>query len=93
MAITPPQHFNHDQTERKEWSNLTAVIHLLSIHHTQIMVVLALRNIKDERHVPFFFFFLVLSYNLHIDKAHGTGKCHGNFKATYVELYMDTAKV
>ena len=57
MAITPPQHFNHDQTERKEWSNVTAVIHLLSTHHTQITVVLALRNIKDERHVPFFFFF------------------------------------
>lgn len=91
MAITPPQHFNHDQTERKEQSNLAEVIHLLSIHHTQIMVVLAVRNIKDERHVPFFF--LVLSYNLQIDKAHGTGKCHGNFKATYVELYMDTAKV
>jgi len=47
MAITPPQHFNHDQTERKEQSN--------QYHHTHIMVVLAVRNIKDERHVPVFF--------------------------------------
>ena len=56
MAITPPQHFSHGKTERKGQSNVTAVIHLFSIHHTQTVAVLALWIIKDERHVAFFWY-------------------------------------